>query len=113
MILSSLIFLPLLFALVICAWPQKNTLRHVALGFSVLEFLMSIVMIQHFDSSSAALQMVEKMPWIERFGISYFVGIDGISLMLVMLTTFLIPVIVLASWNSIEDKRKGFFVSLF
>ena len=113
MILSSLIFLPLIFALVICAWPQKNTIRHLALGFSVLEFLMSLVMIQHFDSSTPALQMVEKMPWIERFGISYFVGIDGISLMLVMLTTFLIPVIVLASWNSIEDKRKGFFASLF
>ncbi len=113
MILSSLIFLPLLFALVLCAWPQKNTLRHLALGFSVLEFLMSVVMLQHFDSSTAALQMVEKMPWIERFGISYFVGIDGISLMLVMLTTFLIPVIVLASWKSIEDKRKGFFISLF
>lgn len=113
MVLSSLIFLPLLFAIVLCAWPQKSTLRHMALGFSFIEFLMSLAMLRRFDSSSAALQMVEKTPWIGRFGISYFLGIDGISLMLVQLTTFLVPVIILASWNSIEDKRKGFFVSLF
>ncbi len=113
MILSGLIFLPLVFALAICAWPQKNTIRHVALGFSVLEFLFSIAMLQRFDSTTAALQMVEKTAWIERFGISYFIGIDGISLMLVMLTTFLVPIIILASWNSVEEKLKGFFVSLF
>ena len=113
MILSSLIFLPLFFALVLCAWPQKNTIRHVALGFSLIEFILSLVLLQNFNPGTAALQMVEKAPWIERFGISYFLGIDGISLMLVMLTTFLVPVIVLAAWNSIEEKRKGFFVSLF
>ena len=111
MILSSLIFLPLFFALVLCAWPQKNTIRHVALGFSLIEFVLSLVMLKSFNPSTAVLQMVEKTPWIERFGISYFLGIDGISLMLVMLTTFLIPIIVLAAWNSIEEKRKGFFIT--
>ncbi len=113
MILSGLIFLPIVFALVIVAWPQRNTIRHLALGLSLLEFLLSIVMLQRFDQSTAALQMVEKTMWIERFGISYFLGIDGISLMLIMLTTFLFPVTILASWNSIEDKRKGFFAALF
>ena len=113
MILSGLIFLPIAFALIITVWPQKNVLRHLALGFSLIEFLLSLSMLQNFDQSTAALQMVEKTSWIERFGISYFLGIDGISLMLVMLTTFLVPVIVLASWNSIADKRKGFFAALF
>ena len=113
MILSGLIFLPIVFALIITLWPQRNTLRHLALGFSLIEFVLSISMLQKFDQSSAALQMVEKTTWIERFGISYFLGIDGISLMLIMLTTFLVPIIVLASWNSIEDKRKGFFAALF
>lgn len=113
MILSGLIFLPLLFALVITVWPQKNTVRHMALGLSVIEFLISLAMLQKFDQASSALQMVEKTPWIERFGISYFVGIDGISLMLVMLTTFLVPIIILASWNSIDKKIKGFHASLF
>lgn len=113
MILSGLIFLPLLFALVITVWPQKNTVRHMALGFSVIEFFISLAMLQKFNQASSALQMVEKTSWIERFGISYFVGIDGISLMLVMLTTFLVPIIVLASWNSIDKKTKGFHAALF
>lgn len=111
--LTGLIFLPLFFSIVICAWPQKNTIRHLALGFSLIEFLISLVMLQQFNSGTPALQMVEKVAWIERFGISYFIGIDGISLMLVMLTTFLVPIIVLASWNSIVEKRKGFFACLF
>ena len=113
MILSGLIFLPIVFALIITIWPQRNTIRHLALGFSVLEFILSLSMLQNFDQNSSALQMVEKTMWIERFGISYFLGIDGISLMLIMLTTFLVPVTILASWNSIEDKRKGFFAALF
>jgi NADH-quinone oxidoreductase subunit M len=70
-------------------------------------------MLQKFDSNTAALQMVEKVSWIERFGISYFMGIDGISLMLVMLTTFLTPIIILASWKSIDQRVKGFHASLF
>ncbi|MFZ3230131.1 MAG: NADH-quinone oxidoreductase subunit M [Pseudobdellovibrio sp.] len=113
MILSGLIFLPLIFAMVITVWPQKNTVRHMALGLSIIEFFLSLAMLQKFNPSSAALQMVEKTAWIERFGISYFLGIDGISLMLVMLTTFLIPIIILAAWNSIDTKIKGFHAALF
>jgi NADH-quinone oxidoreductase subunit M len=113
MILTGIIFLPLVFALVVAVWPQKNSVRHLAMGFSLIEFVLSLGMLQRFDSSSAALQMVEKVPWIERFGISYFLGIDGISVMLVMLTTFLVPIIILASWNSIDQKIKGFHSALF
>lgn len=113
MILSLLIFLPILFALAIAAWPQRNTIRHVALGFSVIEFVLSLALLDRFDTGTAALQMVEKTPWIERFGISYFIGIDGISLLLVLLTTFLTPIIILASWKSIEERVKGFHAALF
>jgi NADH-quinone oxidoreductase subunit M len=113
MILSLLIFLPVLFALVVTVWPHKNSVRHLALGLSLLEFVVSLVLLQRFDSTTAALQMVEKTTWVERFGISYFLGVDGISLMLVMLTTFLTPIIVLASWKSIDQKVKGFHAALF
>lgn len=113
MILSALIFLPVFFAIALVVWPQKNTIRHLALGFSIIEFLLSVVVIQRFDISSAALQLVEKTPWIERFGISYFIAIDGISLMLIMLTTFLTPIIILASWKSIDQRIKGFHAALF
>lgn len=113
MMLSLLVFLPIFFALVVAIWPQKSTVRHLALGFSVIEFLVSLLMLQKFDSNTAALQMVEKVSWIDRFGISYFMGIDGISLMLVMLTTFLTPIIILGSWKSIDQRVKGFHSALF
>lgn len=113
MILSVLIFLPILFAAVLAIWPQKNTVRHLALGFSLIEFLFSLVVLQKFNAATAALQMVEKHPWIERFGISYFLAIDGISLLLVLLTTFLTPIIILASWKSIDNRVKGFHAALF
>ena len=113
MLLSAILFLPLVFATIITIWPQKTTIRQLALGFSLMEFIASLAILKDFDSSSAALQLVEKVTWIQRFGISYFVGVDGISLMLVLLTTFLTPIIILGSWKSIEDRVKGFHVALF
>lgn len=112
-ILSVILFLPILFAMLIAVWPQKSTLRELALGFSILEFIVSLFMLKGYDQSSAALQFVEKIPWIERFCISYFVGIDGISVMLVILTTALMPIILLGAWNAIEEKIKGFLVCMF
>ncbi len=112
-ILSILLFLPIVFAVVISFWPQKSTIKHLALGFSLIEFLASLTLLQRFDSSSAALQMTEKFSWIERFGISYFIGIDGISLMLILLTTFLTPIIILGSWKAIEERVKEFLICLF
>lgn len=113
MTLSALIFIPLFFALIITVWPQKTTLRPLALGLSLIYFAGSLMLLRDFDTSTAALQMVEQYPWIERFGITYFLGIDGISVMLVMLTNFLMPIMILGSWNSIEDRVKGFHAALF
>lgn len=113
MLLSAVLFLPLVFALILMLWPQKSTIRHLALGLSLIEFIASLAILRNFDSNSASLQMVEQYSWIPRFGISYFIGIDGISVMLIMLTTFLTPVIILGSWRSIEEKVKGFHIALF
>jgi NADH-quinone oxidoreductase subunit M len=112
-ILSIVIFLPLLFAGVLAFWPQKNTIRELALGFSLIELGASLFLLKDFDSSTAALQFVEKFSWIERFGISYFVGVDGISIMLVVLTTALMPIMILGSWKSIDQRIKGFHIALF
>lgn len=113
MLLSLLIFLPIVLALAVTAWPQKSTIRYLALAGSILEFIVSVFVLIQFDQSTPTLQLVEKRMWVERFGIGYFLGIDGISLMLVMLTTFLTPVIILASWKSIDEKVKGFHAALF
>lgn len=113
MILTTVVFLPIVFALILLIWPNERTLRPLALVFSVLEFLVSLLMVHLFDPTTANLQMVENHLWIERFGIRYFLGVDGISLWLVMLTTFLLPVTILASWNAIEERIKGFHIALF
>lgn len=113
MLLSAIVFMPLLFALIVAVWPRQTSVRHLALGFSLIEFILSLSLLQKFDASSAALQLVEKHVWIERFGISYFMGIDGLSLWLVILTTFLTPIIILASWTSIDRRIKGFHICLF
>jgi NADH-quinone oxidoreductase subunit M len=113
MILSLLIFLPLVFALGVTLWPEKNTVRHLALGAAVIEFLVSLIMLRQFNGQVPDLQLVERYSWISRFGISYFLGVDGIAVMLVMLTTFLTPIIILASWKSIDEKIKGFHAALF
>ena len=113
MLLSAIVFLPLLFALIVALWPRETSVRHLALGFSLIEFFLSLSLLQRFDAGSAALQLVEKHVWIERFGISYFFGIDGLSLWLVILTTFLTPIIILASWSSIDKRIKGFHACMF
>lgn len=110
--LSTIVFLPLVFALILLALP-KTWVRPVALGMALVEFLVSLVMLSQFDSATNSLQFVEQYPWIHRIDISYFLGIDGISLWLVMLTTFLTPVVILGSWTAIEDRIKGFHACLF
>ena len=113
MLLSTVVLLPLVFALVCALWPKENSVRPLALGFALIEFVVSLVILQRFDSTTANLQMVEKFNWIERFGITYFLGIDGISLWLVLLTTFLTPIIILASWKSIDQRVRGFHACMF
>lgn len=112
MLLSLLIFLPLVYSLIVLALPVRFT-RIVSLSLSILHFILSLGLLARFDSSSAYLQLVEKFAWLPSVGINYFVGIDGISLWLVLLTTFLTPLTILGSWTSIEKQLKGFHVCMF
>jgi NADH-quinone oxidoreductase subunit M len=112
MLLSAVIFLPMLFALAVLVLP-KTWVRPASLILALAEFALSLEILCHFDKSTAALQLVENISWVPELGISYFVGIDGLSLWLVILTTFLTPLVVLASWNSIDKKIKGFHSAIF
>ncbi|KPK94546.1 MAG: NADH dehydrogenase [Deltaproteobacteria bacterium SM23_61] len=91
---------------------KKETIRRVTLGVALLEFLFSLPLFFHFRLDTAAMQFVEKVPWIPEYGITYYVGIDGISLFLVLLTTFLTFISVMACWNDIQDKVKEFMICL-
>ncbi len=110
-ILSTLIFLPLIAAAVVLAVPSLRLAKIVTMTGAVLNFLISLVLWQKFDGTTHALQFVERYNWISEFGITYFVGIDGLSLLLVLLTTFLMPLIFLSQW-SVEDTRQKTFLAL-
>ena len=107
--LTILIFLPLISALLLLTF-SKRLAGYAAFGFAVLEFAYSLWILAHFDKTTASLQMVENIPWISSLGISYFIGIDGISLWLVILTTFISPLMVLGSFSTIKDR--AFYVHI-
>jgi NADH-quinone oxidoreductase subunit M len=84
------------------------------LGSSVVTFLISLAAWSAYDPTNTAFQFVEYAPWLPEWGIHYFVGIDGISLLLVVLTTFLMPVVLVSSWNEItRSVRSWIFFMLF
>jgi NADH-quinone oxidoreductase subunit M len=90
---------------------RRNALvRWLALAVSLATFGVTLALWIGFDSSSAEFQFVERAPWIPAFGIDYYIGIDGISLMLVVLTGFLTPIALLSSWESIDRKVKEFSI---
>lgn len=113
MLLSLLVFLPLMFALIVAVIPNEKWIRPTSLVLSLLYFLLSCVLFYRFDPSKASLQLVERSSWVPTFGISYFLGIDGISFWLVILSTFLTPLVILGSWTAITQKVRAFHICVF
>jgi len=91
---------------------QKKAIRWTALSVSLITFGISIWVLYQFDASNPDLQMVINLPWIEIAGwqISYQLGIDGLSILLVLLTTFLTPIALLSTWTAVEDRVKDFMI---
>ena len=112
-ILTVLILLPLAgVGLLLSTRSLGNEfVKRGALLISVLEFLFSLILFIGFKPM-ANFQFTEQTVWIPAWGISYSVGVDGISLFLILLTTFLMPIAVLASWRSVEKSVTSFFISL-
>lgn len=114
-ILSILTFLPAVGALYIIFFIRKESfdaIRWTALGVAFAEFLLSLYLPLTFNMAEPGFQWVEKHEWIKRFGMSYFLGADGISLLLVLLTTFITIICVLASWTDIKMKMKSYMALL-
>jgi NADH-quinone oxidoreductase subunit M len=110
-LLSGITFLPLLGALLLLLLPntQAKSIKYAALAFSIATFALSLLILPNFNSGTFHFQLVEYMPWIEKLGIHYRMGVDGISVWLIVLTTFLT---VISVWFSFYvDKRvKNYFV---
>jgi len=112
-LLTVTLFLPLAGALVVGVIPREavRTIRTTALLVTIAAFAVSLVVLFRFDTSVAGPQLVDQARWIPAIGASYHLGIDGISLWMVLLTTFLMPASVLISYH-INDRVKAFFVLL-
>ncbi|MGH2699004.1 MAG: NADH-quinone oxidoreductase subunit M [Actinomycetota bacterium] len=111
--LDVAIFLPLAGAIGIGFLPKGNIalLRYASLGVTVATFLVSLGVLASFDSGDSGFQLGTSAEWIPEWGVGYLTGIDGISLWLILLTTFLTPLAVLSSW-SITQRVKSFFIFL-
>ncbi|MES0338801.1 MAG: NADH-quinone oxidoreductase subunit M [Anaerolineales bacterium] len=113
-ILSWVTFTPVLGVLVLLFLPKdrRNLLRWVAVLTSMVAFGLSLVMLAQFDQTNASLQMVERLPWFQLAGmqIDYFLGVDGLSVLLVLLTTFLTPISIISTWSAVEDRVKEFLI---
>jgi len=112
-ILTLITFFPIvgIFRLLLINSENENKIKRSALLNSIMTFMFSLHLYFHFDSANGGMQFVQNIPWIPGFGISYHVGIDGISLLLFVLTTFLTPICILASWG-IKDKIKEYMMAL-
>ncbi len=89
---------------------RDGAIKAAALVLSLSAFAVTLAIWLAFDPASADFQMVERVPWIPAFGIDYYVGVDGISLLLIVLTGFLTPIAILSSWVGVEHKVKEFCV---
>lgn len=111
-LLSILIFLPILGSLLIFVMIRgdderaKNNIRNTALFTTIANFILSFALWSLFDPSSSAFQFVEKYTWLKGYDISYHLGIDGISLTMIMLTTLLMPLCILASMHITERVKE-------
>ncbi|HIM26100.1 MAG TPA: NADH-quinone oxidoreductase subunit M, partial [Rhodospirillales bacterium] len=115
-ILTILTFLPLVgavFILIIFGDEDvvKRNARYVALWTSLANFALSLFVWFHFDTTTADFQFVHTLTWMPDFNIGYKMGIDGISMLFVMLTTLLTPICILASWENIDDRVKEYMIS--
>ena len=115
-ILSLVTFVPLIGALGILLIRGDDeevarNARNTALWTSIVAFVLSLFLVINFDYSTADFQFVERAEWLPGFGIAYHMGVDGISVWFVLLSTLLTPLCILASWESIKNRVREYMVA--
>ena len=110
MLLTLMTFTPLLGMAVILALPRNNPnlVRWTAVLFTAIPLALGVFLYMNFDRTTAAMQFVERVPWIPAFNIEYYLGIDGLSVPMVILTVLLSFLCIFASWG-IENGVQGYF----
>ncbi len=110
MLLTTILFFPVLGMALIAGIPGRNhaAIRQATLAVTVLHFLLALPLWWLYDPAGEAFQLVERVTWIESLGIEYHLGVDGVSVLLVLLTIFLMPLTVLGSWRYIDRHVKEY-----
>ena len=106
-LLSLLIWLPIVAGVLVLATAGEQraaTTRKLALGFSVIIFLLSLPLYSGFDINTANMQFVENYQWVSAFNINYSIGVDGISMPLILLTTLMTVIVIIAGWQVITER---------
>lgn len=108
--MSLVIWLPIVGGLAVLAASNvvgNGAVRWLSLLVAVLTFVASLPLYTQFNNATATMQFEELLPWISAFSINYHLGIDGISLLLILLTTFTTVLVVIAGWESIQKKSRS------
>ncbi len=114
-LLNFVVWLPVAGMLAIALIPasQENMVRQLTLGLMIVQFVATAILYVNFDSSATGLQFETRVPWIESWGVSYHIGLDGINILLVMLTAFLGPLVVAGAFSAITKDVKLFYAMVF
>ena len=110
-ILSTLIWLPIIggFIVLMMSRDEARPARWLSLVISIALFFVSLLLYTNFDTTTSSMQFVERTSWISTFNVEYFLGVDGFSMPLIILTTFLTPLIVIAGWEIIKKDSARYF----
>lgn len=111
-LLSVLIFMPLAGACMLLAVKNDNLCRNLSLAVTSITALISLLLLKGFDTTTTSFQFVEKYTWVSSLNINYIVGVDGISILLILMTTMIMPFCVLASWSYIKTRVQPFMICL-
>src|SRR5512135_255807 len=114
-LLNLVVWLPVAGMLAIALIPasQENMVRQVTLWLMIVQFVMTAILYVNFDPAATGLQFETRVPWIESWGVSYYIGLDGINVLLVMLTAFLGPLVVAGAFSAITKDVKLFYAMVF
>ena len=107
-LISWMIAVPFLGIITMAFVRNEESIRKTALGFTLAVFFLSLILWNHFDPAIQSMQFVERVEWMPTFNIQYAVGVDGISILLVMLTTILSPLCILCSWTGITKRVRAY-----
>jgi NADH-quinone oxidoreductase subunit M len=111
-LLSLTVFTPLLGGCLLALLPREHErgIQRAAFVLSLVPLALSLAVLGQFEAGVPGFQLVEHVPWIEPWGISYHLGVDGVSLFLILLTTILTPIVILAAWGDVHQRAKEYFV---